>query len=197
MKILNIIANIFAEQWVFMLIAVVAVIAVFVVKKYLSDFYETFLKGGLTILSVMLIVLALLFNMHDLFLLVPIIVICCELFGYGVTGKIVTVLFVDFLLIQLDYRVIANATNPTVMTIVFYALQIVAAICIGIIMDQYIRQKQAEKKQGKELTNEDIEALIDKNDSDDEDSDDEDTTDIYDLDSEIEKIMSSVGNLED
>lgn len=197
MKILNIIANIFAEQWVFMLIALVAVIAVFVVKKYLSDFYETFLKGGLTILSVMLIVLALLFNMHDLFLLVPIIVICCELFGYGVTGKIVTVLFVDFLLIQLDYRVIANATNPTVMTIVFYALQIVAAICIGIIMDQYIRQKQAEKKQGKELTNEDIEALIDKNDSDDEDSDDEDTTDIYDLDSEIEKIMSSVGNLED
>ncbi|MEE0061645.1 MAG: hypothetical protein UE295_12525 [Acutalibacteraceae bacterium] len=194
---MNIIANIFAEQWVFMLIAVVAVIAVFVVKKYLSDFYETFLKGGLTILSVMLIVLALLFNMHDLFLLVPIIVICCELFGYGVTGKIVTVLFVDFLLIQLDYRVIANATNPTVMTIVFYALQIVAAICIGIIMDQYIRQKQAEKKQGKELTNEDIEALIDKNDSDDEDSDDEDTTDIYDLDSEIEKIMSSVGNLED
>jgi predicted small secreted protein len=179
-KILSIIANIFAEQWVFMLIAVVAVIAVFVVKKYLSDFYQTFLKRSLTILSVLLIVLALLFNMHDLFLLVPIIVICCELFGYGVTGKIVTVLFVDFLLIQLDYRVIANITSPTVMTIVFYALQIVAAICIGVIMDQYIRQKQAESNQGKELPKDEPES----NDI---------TIEIDDLDSEIEKIMSSIG----
>ncbi len=182
---MSVIANIFAEQWVFMLIAVVAVIAVFVVKKHLSDFYQTFLKGGLTLLVVLLIVLALLFNMHDLFLLVPIIVICCELFGYGVTGKIVTVLFVDFLLIQLDYRVIADATNPTVMTIIFYALQIVAAICIGIIMDQYIRQKQAESKQGKELTSDELDTLNDTSDSSDSDTDD--------LDSEIEKIMSSVG----
>ncbi len=188
---MGVIANVFKEQWVFMLIAVVSVIAVFVVKKYLSDFYQTFLKGGLTLLGVLLIVLALLFNMHDLFLLVPIIVICCELFGYGVTGKIVTVLFVDFLLIQLDYRVIANITSPTVMTIIFYALQIVAAICIGIIMDQYIREKQGESKKDKEVSGEEAEALSDDNNSADDVADD--TVDIDDLEDEIEKIMSSVG----
>ena len=186
---MSVIADVFKDQWVFMLIAVVSVVAVFVVKKYLSDFYQTFLKGGLTLLVVLLSVLALLCNMHDLFLLVPIIVICCELFGYGVTGKIVTVLFVDFLLIQLDYRVIANVTNPTVMTIVFYALQIVAAICIGIIMDQYIREKQAESKDKEKLSDDELEALNDENDT----TDDDDIAGIDDLDSEIEKIMSSVG----
>lgn len=186
---MSVIADVFKDQWVFMLIAVVSVIAVFVVKKYLSDFYQTFLKGGLTLLVVLLIVLALLFNMHDLFLLVPIIVICCELFGYGVTGKIVTVLFVDFLLIQLDYRVIANVTNPTVMTIVFYALQIVAAICIGIIMDQYLREKQADSKDKEKLSDDELKTLNDENDT----TDDDDIAGIDDLDSEIEKIMSSVG----
>ncbi len=177
---MSVIANIFAEQWVFMLIAVIAVGITFAVKKFAPDFYNSFLKCGLALLVVLLIVLALLFKLPDLFLLIPIIIMCCELFGYGVTGKIVAVLFVDFLLIQLDYNVIARVTNGTVMTIVFYALQILAAICIGIIMDQYVRERQAKNK---ELTESELSEL----------SDDSDNTDkVQDFDDEIEKIMNSI-----
>ena len=183
---MSVIANVFAEQWVFMLIAVVAVVITFLVKKFVPDYYNAFLKCGLALLVVLLIVLALLFKLPDLFLLIPIIIMCCELFGYGVTGKIVAVLFVDFLLIQLDYNVIANLTNGTVMTIVFYALQIIAAICIGIIMDRYIREKNAESKEGRELTESELAELNEEieNSSDD----------VQDLDSEIEKIMNSIGD---
>ena len=181
---MSVIANVFAEQWIFMLIAIVTVGITFVVKKFVPDYYNSFLKCGLTLLVVLLIVLAMLFKLPDLFLLIPIIIMCCEMFGYGVTGKIVTVLFVDFLLIQHDYNVIAKVTNGTVMTIVFYALQVFAAICIGIIMDKYLREKQAKSKEGKELTETELSELNEENDNS--------TDDIQDLDAEIEKIMSSV-----
>ena len=105
-----VIANVFAEQWMYMLLAAVAVAATFLIKKFLPDFYRSFLKGGLVVLVLLLIVLALLVHAPDLFLLIPIIIICCELFGYGVTGKVVAVLFVDFLLIQVDYNFIPNKT---------------------------------------------------------------------------------------
>lgn len=181
---MSVIANVFAEQWVFMLIAVIAVGITFAFKKLVPDYYNSFLKCGLTLLVVLLIVLALLFKLPDLFLLIPIIIMCCELFGYGVTGKIVAVLFVDFLLIQLDYNVIAKVTNSTVMTIVFYALQILAAICIGIIMDQYVREVQANNK---ELTEGEPSALDDKSDS---------TTDkVQDFDDAIEEIINSIGDI--
>ena len=147
MEILDIIAKVFAEQWVFMLIAVVSVALTFLVKKLAPDFYETFLKGALIILSVMLIVLALIFKAQDLFLLIPIIVICCEMFGYTVTGRIVGVLFVDFILIQLDFRIIAGI-NETLMNVIFFALQVAAAVCIGLIMDKYIKEKN--EQQGNE-----------------------------------------------
>lgn len=181
---MSVIANVFAEQWVFMLIAVVAVVATFLVKKFIPDYYNSFLKCGLALLVVLLIVLAMLFKLPDLFLLIPIIIICCELFGYGVTGKVVAVLFVDFLLIQLDYNVIANLTNGTVMTIIFYALQVVAAICIGIIMDRYVREKQAKSKEGKELTENELAMLNEESNNS--------TDDVQDLDTEIEKIVNNV-----
>lgn len=155
---MDIIAKVFAEQWIFMLIAVVAVAATFLVKKLVPDLYETFLKGSLVILSVSLIVLALLFQAPDLFLLIPIIVICCELFGYDVTGKIVGVLFVDFLLIQVDFRIIAGI-NETVMNVIFFVLQIVAAVVIGLIMDKYLRDKKASEAKELETETDNNEAL--------------------------------------
>ena len=190
---MDIIAKVFAAQWTFMLIAVVAVAVTFLIKKFASSFYETFLKGGLVILVVALVILALLFGAQDLFLLIPIIVMCCELFGYGVTGKIVGVLFVDFLLIQLDFRLVAGV-NENVMNIIFIVLQIIAAICIGFIMDRYLRDIQAEKKDGKELTDEELKELDDETESDDETV--EDVTDSNksesDLEYEIDKIMSGI-----
>lgn len=142
------IATIFANQWIFMLIAVISVVITFVVKKFAPDFFQTFLKAGLVILAVALIILALLMNAQDLFLLIPIIIICCELFGYGVTGKIVGVLFVDFLLIQVDFRLVGSA-NETVMNVIFFVLQVISAFAIGLIMDGYLKEKNA--KQGKEI----------------------------------------------
>lgn len=186
---MSVIANVFAEQWVFMLIAVVSVVVTFLAKKFVPDYYTAFLKCALTLLVVLLIVLALLFKLPDLFLLIPIIIICCEMFGYGVTGKIVAVLFVDFLLIQLDYNVIAKVTNGTVMTIVFYGLQIIAAICIGIIMDQYVREKTAKSKEGKELTDNELAEIRKENNVVDDD--------VQDLDSEIEKIINSINSTDD
>lgn len=150
---MSIIAEVFAKQWVFMLIAVVAVALTFLIKKFAPDFFQTFLKGALVILSVALIIFALLMEAQDLFLLIPIIVICCELFGYGVTGKVVGVLFIDFILIQVDFRLIGGL-NETVMNIIFFVLQVVAAVAIGIIMDNYLREKNA--KDGKELKPEDL-----------------------------------------
>ncbi|MEE1125140.1 MAG: hypothetical protein U0L18_04285 [Acutalibacteraceae bacterium] len=181
---MNIIVNVFAEQWVFMLIAAIAVGITFAFKKLVPNFYNSFLKCGLTLLVVLLIVLALLFKLPDLFLLIPIIIMCCELFGYSVTGKVVAVLFVDFLLIQLDYNVIAKVTNGTVMTIVFYALQILAAICIGIIMDQYLREKQANDKK---LDEAEASALNEESDST--------TEKVQDFDDAIEEFMNSIGEI--
>lgn len=189
---MDIIAKVFADQWVFMLIAVVAVAATFLIKKLASSFYENFLKGGLVILVVLLIILALLFGAQDLFLLIPIIVMCCELFGYGVTGKIVGVLFVDFLLIQLDFRLIAGV-NENVMNIIFIVLQVIAAICIGFIMDKYLRAVQEEKKEGKELNDEEIKELDEETESYNETAniDDSDKSE-YDLEYEVDKIMSDI-----
>ena len=134
-----IISKIFAEQWVFMVIAALGVALTFAMKRFIPNFYRKFLQGELIIFSVVLILLAFR-GYADLFLLVPIIIICCELFGYDVTGKIVGVLFIDFLLIQVDFRMISKV-NETLMNIVFFVLQIGVAVCIGMIMDNHLKNK--------------------------------------------------------
>lgn len=193
---MDIIAKVFAEQWIFMLIAVVAVAVTFLVKKFVPDFYETFLKGSLVILSVLLIILALLFQAPDLFLLIPIIVICYELFGYGVTSKVVGVLFVDFILIQLDFRLIAGI-NEAVMNIIFFVLQIIAAIIIGFIMDGYLREKKANESEESE-----VEADNDKVNSNADNLEEQsvndilDETEINDENYDIDKIINDVDSEE-
>lgn len=193
----TVIAKVFAEQWMYMLLAAVAVAATFLIKKFFSDFYRSFLKGGLVVLVLLLIVLALLVHAPDLFLLIPIIIICCELFGYGVTGKVVGVLFVDFLLIQVDYNFIPN---KTAMTVIFYILQILAAICIGIIMDKYVREVQEEKREGKELTDNELaelqEMIKDDKSSDSQESAEKTDDDFYDL-AGIEDTSDSVNTITD
>lgn len=185
---MDIIAKMFADQWIFMLIAVVSVVITFLVKKFVPDFFQTFLKAGLVVLAVALIILALLMNAQDLFLLVPIIVICCELFGYGVTSKIVGVLFVDFLLIQVDFRLIGSA-NETVMNIIFFVLQVISAFAIGLIMDGYLKEKNA--KEGKEIKPEKEK----KPDDDDNDAvmAGEDFDDDFDMES-IDSVVNSVSS---
>lgn len=191
---MEVIAKVFAEQWIFMLLAVAVVALTFFVKKKATDYYQAYLRGGLVLMVVATVIMALLFHLPDLFLLIPIIIMCCELFGYNVTGKIVGVLFVDFILIQFDYRLV---TNETAMTVIFYALQIASAICIGIIMDKYMREVAASNKNGKEIPNNDEQ----KNDTDDNidvaslfdiTKDNSSVFDNDDLDDTIEKIMNSI-----
>lgn len=189
---MDIIAKVFAEQWIFMLIAVVAVAVTFLVKKFVPDFYKTFLKGSLVILSVLLIILALLFQAPDLFLLIPIIIICYELFGYGVTSKVVGVLFVDFILIQLDFRLVSGI-NEAVMNVIFFVLQIVAAIIIGFIMDGYLREKKVSEPEESE-----VEADNDKVNSNADNSEEQNINDILneteinDKNYDIDKIINDI-----
>lgn len=183
---MNSIATMFANQWIFMLIAVISVAITFVVKKFAPDFFQTFLKAGLVILAVALIILALLMNAQDLFLLVPIIVMCCELFGYGVTSKIVGILFVDFLLIQVDFRLIGSA-NETVMNVIFFVLQVISAFAIGLVMDSYLKEKNANK--GKEIKPE----KENKTDNDDNAVMAGEALDDYDMES-IESVVNSVSD---
>lgn len=191
---MEVIAKVFAEQWIFMLLAVAVVALTFFVKKKAADYYQTYLRGGLVLMVVAMVIMALLFHLPDLFLLIPIIIICCELFGYNVTGKIVGVLFVDFILIQFDYRLV---TNETAMTVIFYALQIASAICIGIIMDKYMREVSASNKNGKEISNNDEEKSHTSDDIDvaslfDISKDNSSAFDNDDLDDAIDKIMNSI-----
>ncbi len=169
--VLDIVAKVFAEQWIFMVVAVLGVALTFVVKKIIPKFYREFLKGELIIFSVVLILLAFR-GYPDLFLLVPIIIICCELFGYDVTGKIVSVLFIDFLLIQLDFRVISQV-NETLMNVIFFLLQVAVAVCIGMIMDRHLKNKantDGETEKDSEISSDEEEKKkisLDKKDSSD------------------------------
>ena len=88
------------------------------------------------------------------------------------------------------------------MTIIFYALQIASAVCIGIIMDKYLRETSAESKKTDEAPKQ--EAVTDNKESKDEDEIDvaelfeTTSTNPFDdfseeaLDMEIEKIMSDI-----
>ena len=159
---MNILSKIIAEQWVFMVIAVIGVTLTFLMKKIIPKSYTVFLKGALIVFSVALLLLAFR-GYPDLFLLVPIIIICCELFGYDVTGKIVGILFVDFLLIQLDFKLISQV-NETLMNVIFFLLQILVAVCIGMVMDKYLKENALEKK--KKLQQEESTEEEEKSDTD-------------------------------
>ncbi|MDD6446388.1 MAG: hypothetical protein PUF87_00690, partial [Ruminococcus sp.] len=90
--------------------------------------------------------------------------------------------------------------NKTAMTVIFYILQILAAICIGIIMDKYVRAVQEEKREGKELTDDEL-AKLQEMTKDDTSSDSEETAeksddDFYDL-TDISDTSKSVDDITD
>lgn len=144
---MNLIVKMFAEQWIFMVLAVIEIAAIFFVKKKKPEIFKQFCKGALVITALAVILMAVLFHLPDLFLLVPIVIICCEMFGYNITGKVVAVLFADFILIQVLYMLNTNGVmNETVMNIIFFVMQAITAVAVGFVMDKHIRQLQAEKK---------------------------------------------------
>lgn len=144
---MNTILKVISEQWVFILLAAALIALLYIVKAKKPEEFKRVAYIELVATAAALVVFAL-FGFQDLFLLAPIILICCELFGYVITGEVVGVVLVDFLLIQVVWYFENNKMITTLLSqIMFYALQIVAAVVIGVLIDNYIRTLNKEKKQ--------------------------------------------------
>lgn len=203
---MDVIIKVLSEQWIFIVLSLVILGVTFLVKKIKPEVYTTYCKAALIITTALLIVLAVLFSLPDLFLLIPIIIICCELFGYTITGKVVAVLFVDFMLIQLIYFLRNNnSINDTAMNIIFVILQVITAVVVGFIMDKYIRTLQQQKISENDAKDDDkaemLESSEEKNGIDSLDFDyskysddvsDESENSVDDLDNQIDDIIKEV-----
>ncbi len=151
---MDIILKVISQQWIFVVLAALLIGFLYLVK---AKRQELFYKAALIelVATVAALVLFALFGFQDLFLLAPIIIICCELFGYVITGKCVGILLVDFLLIQLLNLLMENGViNGSFSDILFYALQIVAAVAVGLFIDNHIRTLNKEKKKKLEAAKE-------------------------------------------
>ncbi|MCQ4022278.1 MULTISPECIES: hypothetical protein [unclassified Ruminococcus] len=144
---MDVLLKVISQQWIFILLAGLLIGFLYLVKaKRPKDFQKIALIE--LVVSIAALVLFALFGFPDLFLLAPIIIICCELFGYIITGKCVGVLLIDFLLIQfLWFLETKTIINSSFSQIIFYVLQLVAAVAIGILIDNHIRALNKEKKQ--------------------------------------------------
>ena len=138
--------NMIQTQWPFILIAALIIAAVFSIKKLKPEFSKTFNTAALVGTLVLLIIFAVVFKQPDLFLLLPVAIICCELFGYIITGKIIAVLLVDYLLILLlNYLLTYGKISELINSILFIAAQLATAIVAGIIMDKHLKKLQAQR----------------------------------------------------
>lgn len=165
---MDVLLKVISQQWIFILLAGLLIALLYFVK---SKRPEDFQKIALIelVATVAALVLFALFGFQDLFLLAPVILICCELFGYIISGKVVGVLLVDFLLIQLLWFLESKAIiNTTLSQILFYALQLVAAVAVGLLIDNYIRalnkakkDKLAAAKEQESLQNKKLERHVD------------------------------------
>lgn len=135
-------------QWVFILISLIIIGGVFAVKKIKPNIFKNFCIGALVGTIVLLIVCSVIFKLPDLFLLLPVAIICCELFGYGVTGKVLGVLLVDYLfIIFLNNLYQNNVISDLVNSILFIVSQFATAIVAGLFMDKHLRKLQKAKKE--------------------------------------------------
>ena len=164
-----VIIKLFQPQWMFLAAAVVIIAAMFLVKKFAPQIYKKFCMIALAVTVVALILFALIFKLPDLFLLIPIFILCCELFGYDITGKIVIVFLVDYILIcLLNFAFVSGWINNVIDTIIFFALQVATAICAGLVLDRHLtilkmKKKAAleAKKQEELAQNEELDSHID------------------------------------
>lgn len=166
---MDVIIKLFQTQWMFLAAAVVIIAAMFLVKKFAPQIYKKFCMIALAVTVVALILFALIFKLPDLFLLIPIFILCCELFGYDITGKIVIVFLVDYILIcLLNFAFVSGWINNVIDTIIFFALQVATAICAGLVLDRHLtilkmKKKAAleAKKQEELAQNEELDSHID------------------------------------
>lgn len=128
--------------------AVIIVAAIFAIKKFMPQVYKKFCVVALAVTAIALVLLAVVFKLPDLFLLIPIFMLCCELFGYEITGKIVAVFLVDYILICiLNFAVVSGWVNDVINTIIFFGLQVVTAIGAGLVLDRHLTSLKKKKQQ--------------------------------------------------
>lgn len=162
------IVKVFQEQWIYMLLAALIIAVTFIVKKQKPDVFKEYCKATLVLTTVAYAILAILFSQSDHFLLLPIIIICCELFGYVLTGKVVGILFVDFILTMLLYNVIPVV--DMVENIIFIALQVLTIAATAFVMDKHIKVLQTQKMTQKLENKKKDEILIEDESIDDSNS---------------------------
>ena len=144
---MNVILQVIQKQWIFILLAAALIGLFYYIKAKKPENFKKFAIAEFAASIVLLVVFAL-FGFQDLFLLAPIILISCEIFGYVITGKIVGVLLVDYLLIiGIDVLYRNGAINNLFDTVLFYALQLATAIVVGILLDNHIRAEKKAKTQ--------------------------------------------------
>lgn len=166
---MDVIIKVLQGQWMYLVLAAIILGITFIVKKKIPQKYNDYCKSALVLTAVAYAVLAILFKQQDHFLLIPIIILCCELFGYTITGKVVAVLFADYLVILI---LNASPIDLTVYYIIFIILQIIIAVVLGILMDKHIRMVQAERK-AKRLEEENGQIILTEEPIEDDDSLDE------------------------
>lgn len=206
---MNTFLKVISEQWVFILLATALIALLYIVKAKKPEEFKRVAYIELVATAAALVVFAL-FGFQDLFLLAPIILICCELFGYVITGEIVGVILVDYLLILgIDALNRNGVINNLFDTILFYALQIVAAVVIGVLIDNYIRTLNKEKKQKlnaekeqeqfkQKKLDEHIDDVVSKYGNDDARQAEESGDSDEDLtDEEINEILNKYANFDD
>lgn len=200
---MDVLFRVISEQWVFILLAAALIGLLYFVKaKRPKDFQKiAFIELIATVVA--LVVFAII-GFQDLFLLAPVILICCELFGYVITGKVVGVLLVDFILIQLlNLLMTKGVITGTFSDILFYALQFAAAIVVGITLDNHIRQikkdkknKIEEAKQQERLQNKKMDEHVDEIVSQYAGEENEKSDDDYDS-SDIDALLDKYSNFDD
>ena len=151
---MNVLLQVIQNQWIFILLAALLIGAFYFVKAKKPEIFKKFAAIELIATIAALVIFAL-FKFQDLFLLAPIILISCELFGYFITGKVVGVLLVDYLLIiGIDTLHKNGAINDLFDTVLFYALQIATAVVVGILIDNHLKSLGAEKQRQTEAAKE-------------------------------------------
>ena len=147
---MNIFLEVLKTQWVYILLSVILVCSIFIVKAKFPHIYKTYSKVTLAITSILIVVLAIFFHEQDLFLLIPIFILCCELYDYMLCCKIASVLAGDYILIALiNIMYEKNVINFVFNNIFFYALQVVTVIGIIFVVDKYmkeLKEQQTSKK---------------------------------------------------
>ena len=157
---MDIIIKVIQTQWIYIVLSILIIGAVFYIKKEKPDIYKKFCVLTLAVTSIVTVVLALFFHQPDLFLLIPIFIICCEVFNYELCCKLACLFAIDYIGICLiNFGFQKQTINLFFNNVLFYALQIIIVFGLVYIIDNYLKKlKKAKDDYIEEKKNEELKA---------------------------------------